>query len=171
MQSVLEPIVEAPPETRVIVFLGRIPSKKNGQQIARAGKQSFITSSKKHKAWEANAIADDLYGVAPITWLKVEAELVIYSPDLIRADLSNKWESIADVLVKAKILADDSWFVLPAIKPIFGGVDREHPRGVLTVWPGSVVDNPSQLDSDIRRYGRKETANRYRKYLEVLSRG
>ena len=166
-----KPAVNSPPETRVIVFLGRVPSKKNNQSMVMVGKKRIITTSKAYKAWEANAITDDLYGIAPITWPQVEAELVIYAPDNRVADLSNKWESIADCLVKAKILSDDNWFMLRPIKLTFGGVDKEHPRAVLTVWPGSAMENPSQLDSDIRRYGREETMARYTKYLEVLNRG
>lgn len=57
----------------------------------------------------------------------------VYSPDKRKSDLSNKWESIGDLLVDNKIIEDDNWFVLPQLSLIFGGVDKDNPRCEITI--------------------------------------
>ena len=125
------------PLTRTITFLDRIPSKKNSQGFKKVGSRIIIYPSKEYRAWEAKAIADDLYGIAPIPWESIAAEMTIFAPDKRSADLSNKWESIADCLVKAGILPDDNWFVLDAVTLKFGGVDKKNPRAEVKFWESS----------------------------------
>jgi len=45
-----------------------------------------------------------------------------------RADLSNKVESINDMLVKYWLLADDNWEIISELKVSCNGVDRTNPR-------------------------------------------
>ena len=52
-------------------------------------------------------------------------------PDKRKTDLSNKWESLADCLVKAEILPDDNCEILPDIRLIYRGVDRKDPKVIL----------------------------------------
>ena len=42
----------------------------------------------------------------------------IWYPDNRKADNSNKFESIADMLVEAKKLPDDNWKIMPDIRLI-----------------------------------------------------
>lgn len=56
-----------------------------------------------------------------------------FPPDMIKGDLSNKFESVADLLVDCRVLEDDSWFILEDIRLVFGGVDRQKPRGVIEI--------------------------------------
>lgn len=54
--------------------------------------------------------------------------LKFYAPDKRPADLSNKAESVMDLLVDSGILKDDNWFVVHNLSLVFGGVDKENPR-------------------------------------------
>lgn len=53
---------------------------------------------------------------------------VFYAPDKRPFDLSNKFESVADLLVDNKIIQDDNCYVLENIHLLFGGVDKDNPR-------------------------------------------
>ena len=111
-----------------IVFEGNVPSKKNSKQIRRKGKQGFIASSDAYTTWNAGEIQRlrslGVQGLLPPYSIYVD----VYAVDETRADLSNKFESIADTLVDAGIIEDDNWFLLDEVQLRFGGVDREDPR-------------------------------------------
>jgi crossover junction endodeoxyribonuclease RusA len=55
-----------------------------------------------------------------------------YMPDNIKADLTNKAESVMDLLVDCKVIDDDCWQVIPRIMLDCRGIDKEKPRVV--VW-------------------------------------
>ncbi len=61
-------------------------------------------------------------------------EIVIYAPDKRKSDLTNKAESIMDLLVDNKIIEDDNWFEIPFITLKFGGVDRGDPRAEIVIY-------------------------------------
>lgn len=117
-----------------IVFNGRILSKKNNQTTIPKGNKRIIVPSAKYNLWEKNAIEDDLYGIPLVTWKRFRCEMIIFAPDLIDADLSNKWEGLADAMVKAKVVRVDDWWQMSAVNLIFGGLDRENPRAVVNIW-------------------------------------
>lgn len=110
-----------------ITLKGRIPSKKNSKRIIGRGRPMLI-SSKAYQEWEAGQL---IYlrslnlskGIE-----KASIKVVFYMPDNRKADLSNKFESIADLLVKAGILVDDSWQCLSPVLLVCEGVDKENPR-------------------------------------------
>lgn len=114
-----------------ICIKGRIPSKKNSKQVFCPGKgRPIVTASKAHKEWHADASEQ----LAKQKLKKIEcskAHFVLYAPDKRKADLSNKWESVADLLVDNGIIEDDNWFVLEDIHMLFGGVDKDNPRCVV----------------------------------------
>lgn len=54
--------------------------------------------------------------------------LTIYSENKRKFDLSNKAESIMDLLVDAGILQDDNYEVVPKLILEYGGISKENPR-------------------------------------------
>lgn len=115
-----------------LIILGEVPSKKDQQQIYRnryTGKP-FITSSKKHKEWHRKAIAQ-LDDISPVLELK-RLSMTFYSATRRKSDLTNRADSVQDLLVDAGILEDDNWFVIPKLELNFGGVDKENPRVVVS---------------------------------------
>ena len=115
------------------------------------GNKRIIVASKQYKLWEDAAIEDDLYGIPPVIWPRFKCGMILFAPDLIDSDLSNKWESLADAMVKAKVLPDDNWWQMSGVDLVFGGLDRENPRAVVKIWkltdvlPGDVEKAIAQM--------------------------
>lgn len=117
-----------------IVFNGRILSKKNNQTTIPKGNKRIIVPSAKYNLWEKDAIEDALYGIPPVIWPRFKCGMILFAPDLANADLSNKWEGLADAMVKAKIIPDDNWWQMSGVDLVFGGLDRENPRAIVKIW-------------------------------------
>lgn len=118
-----------------IIIRGRIPSKKNSVVMFVRNGKLFKMPSNKYREWHKDA-SEQLKGQYPlavalsgIPIVKVQAiELRLFAPDKRAADLTNKAESVMDLLVDNGIIADDNWFVVPIILLTFGGVDKADPR-------------------------------------------
>lgn len=106
----------------MIVLYGRIPSKKNSRINTRSGR-SF--PSAKYTEWHKDA-TKQLTGAKAIT--EKGMTLTFYMPDNRRCDLTNKAESVMDLLVDNGLLEDDCWQVTGEVRLIPGGVDKENPR-------------------------------------------
>ncbi|NJN99527.1 MAG: hypothetical protein HC875_38225 [Anaerolineales bacterium] len=115
-------------EIGTLTIRGRIPSKKNQQQIFRKGKSGvrFITSSESYKEWEKSQIRNLPVNLVYSNICKIT--MYFWFPDNLRSDLTNKSESIMDMLVKAKVISDDNWKTIPSICLKAEGVDKENPR-------------------------------------------
>ena len=86
----------------------------------------FLVSSKKHKEWEEEKmwVLKGIHG----QYKKCAITAVFFPSTKRRADLSNKWESVGDLLVKAGILEDDNWFCVVDLRLMIGEVDKHNPR-------------------------------------------
>jgi len=114
-----------------LIIKGRIPSKKNQKQIIYVKGRPLIISSKAHKEWHTEQLWL-LKGKTCVTD-PISVQITIYAPDKRKADLTNKAESLMDLLVDAKIIEDDNWFIIPNISLHFGGVDKNNPRAEITI--------------------------------------
>ena len=113
-----------------ITLLGRIPSKKNSRVKYKNG---AIGVSKAYTVWHKNAM-NQLF-IQRIKKSKLEninIKLSIYYPDLIKADNTNKAESVMDLLVDYGLIKDDNWKCVPSII-ITGELDRVNPRVEITI--------------------------------------
>jgi Holliday junction resolvase RusA-like endonuclease len=123
-----------PNEIIKILLKGRVPSKKNSKVIVCCGKFPQVLSSKLYKAWHTDAsyqLKAFKRPKMPITACKVS--MMMYAPDRRKSDLSNKFESVADLLVDNGWLEDDNWTVMGEVSLKFGGVDKENPRVEITI--------------------------------------
>ncbi len=116
----------------MITITGRTPSKKNSRITTKTGR-SF--PSKNYTEWHKDAS----YQLLQQNPLKTQfyasqghLKLVFYMPDHRRADLTNKAESIMDLLVDNGWLEDDSWQIVPMITLQCAGVDKDNPRCVVS---------------------------------------
>lgn len=121
-----------------LTITGDIPSKKNSKQIvylkSKTGKsRPIVIPSKNHEIWHTQAISQ-LLGKHRVEGQILRLEAVFYPSTKRKSDLSNKFESIADLLVDAGIISDDNWFVVPEVSLKFGGVDKENPRAEITIY-------------------------------------
>lgn len=112
-----------------ITLKGDVPSKKNSKQIFfnRATGRRFISTSDSYKAWHKEA-SSQLRAERRYFDYVNKLKVVFYSSNRRHFDLSNKFESIADLLVDNKILLDDNYNVLPKVELEYAGIDKDNPR-------------------------------------------
>lgn len=107
---------------------GRIPSKKNQKRMICKGNRPLLLSSEKHKEWhkEQSLLIKKYRPKTPFDNCKIK--MMFYAPDKRKADLTNKAESVMDLLVDNGFVEDDNWFNVYGIGLGFGGVSKENPR-------------------------------------------
>lgn len=96
----------------------------------------MIIPSKQHKDWHSSA-----YQAVKMTHPEalglVSAQLIImtfYPPTMRAYDLTNKAESIADLLVDTGLLVDDNAYVLSRVLLLHGGKDALNPRAEVVIY-------------------------------------
>lgn len=108
---------------------GRIPSKKNSQQILKSkGGRPFICPSTAYKKWENQAGMQLLsQGVKKAKYKCSFVGIRVYFPDNRKADLTNKAESIFDMMTAYGVIEDDNWKCTGTVQlsPYY---DKENPR-------------------------------------------
>lgn len=116
-----------------LVIPGPIPSKKNSKNIFVKNGRTFVLSSKSHSEW--HRIASQSLKITPRNVENVKLVLcTIYGKDRRVFDLSNKFESIADLLVDCGIISDDNYEILSKVFIEYGGIDKENPRAEVTLF-------------------------------------
>ena len=114
--------------TQQTILTGRIPSKKNSKRVIRRGKRTFIVSSRAHEIWHDDAWYQLKEQRARPMVGPLSVKMVFYFPDNRRADLTNKAESVMDLLVDTGIIEDDNVTVCPKVMLELGGVDKKNAR-------------------------------------------
>ena len=112
-----------------IIISGRIPSKKNSRCLFVRGGKMMNIPSKKYKEWHVDA-SEQLQEYKRTKPLQgpLSIDLSFWAPDKRKTDLTNKAESILDLLVDNGILADDNWYIVSEVVLMFEGVDKDNPR-------------------------------------------
>ena len=106
-------------------------TKKNQQQIfknSRTGKP-FITQSKRYKEYEKNCLEllKWLYRGKTIDY-PVNIKAIYYRKTKHTVDISNLHSAMNDVLVKAKVIEDDSYKIVVGLDGSRVRFDRDNPR-------------------------------------------
>lgn len=103
-------------------------SKKNSQQIMTNRKtgKPFIMPSKKYKEYEKAAVR--FIPRNRTYYYPVNVKCLFYMPTRRRCDLTNMLEAIDDVMVKAKLLIDDSYNIIHSHDGSRVLYDKENPR-------------------------------------------
>lgn len=117
-----------------LILTGRIPSKKNSTRRIMRGGRIFTVPSKAYEDWQKEHLYNLNLKKISLRQNIEEIEITIFAPDKRKSDLTNKAESIMDLLVDAHIIPDDNWFVVPKIILLFGGVDRNYPRAEINIF-------------------------------------
>lgn len=104
---------------------GSIPSKKNSKQIIQIKGRPVIISSKNYLDWEREQLLLIKWNKEPLEKIK-SITCKFTSVDNRKWDLSNKFESIADMFVKKGILKDDNYSVIPKVNLEFLCVNKEY---------------------------------------------
>lgn len=112
-----------------IIFKGHIPSKKNNKRrVYGKNGMPFMIPSAKHEEWKRDELINLKLTGIPLLFPPYKIIIFVYPPDKKNGDLSNRLESIQDLLVNAGILEDDNWFLLQDVHVIFMAIDRQNPR-------------------------------------------
>ncbi len=118
---------------QTITLHGRIPSKKNSKRIARIqhGPQrgrTVLVSSRNHDIWHHSAQIELLEQKARPMTGRLNVTMKFWFPDNRKSDLTNKAESVMDLLVDTGIIEDDNVAICPKVSLEFMGVDRQNSR-------------------------------------------
>lgn len=108
-----------------IVIYGSTPSKKNSRINTRSGR-SFPSS--KYTAWHKHASLQ-LIGVRP--FVTTVLTISFFVGDKRKFDLTNKAESIMDLLVDNGIIEDDNYSVIPTLILKYGGYEKNNPYCII----------------------------------------
>lgn len=114
-----------------IILSGRIPSKKNSKRMIFGRGKPLLISSAAYMDWHKEQSYRLKKIPKPIENCKIE--IFFFAPDKRATDLSNKAESIMDLLVDNSILKDDNWFVVQDLHLFFKGVDTINPRAEIFI--------------------------------------
>jgi Holliday junction resolvase RusA-like endonuclease len=112
-----------------LVLKGRIPSKKNSRISTRSGR-TFPSAN--FTKWHKDA-SGQLKEQGAQAWKANKVYLYFLMPDDRRCDITNKSESVMDLLVDNKIIQDDCWQVVSEILMKCAGIDRKNPRVEITL--------------------------------------
>lgn len=135
-----------------------VPSKKNQQRIAVNKKtlKPLILPSKQHEIWIKKSRKEFLdfkdhivmnHDVrVPIVRAKIKV-LFFFATGMDK-DLSNKFETISDILVDTGIIADDSFKVLKPVT-LDGWVNKQRPRTEIYLTILDPLKNKSEYEWDI----------------------
>jgi Holliday junction resolvase RusA-like endonuclease len=130
-----------------IVFLGHVPSKKNSKRIVRRGDRTFSIPSEAHEAWHLRELPT-LKGTVKL-YPPYSITATFCPGDLKDNDLSNKIESINDLLVDAGIIEDDNWFGATTVLTRFGAIDIDNPRVEVMIESSDTETTIAQLKEAI----------------------
>ncbi len=111
-----------------IVLTGRVPSKKNSKRVFCRGKYPTVIPSEKHQEWHKVASVELLQFSNNALKRSKTLRMTFYPPDARKADLTNKAESVMDLLVDNGYLEDDNWFEVSGLLLMMGGIDNLNPR-------------------------------------------
>ena len=119
MQSMTNITINLPPIT-----------KKNHQQIVRAGDRVIVVPSKQYKRYEKDA-----------AWMlpqlgidhPVNVQCLFYMPTHRKCDLTNLLEAVDDVMVKAGTIADDNFHIVAGHDGSRVLYDKDNPRTEITI--------------------------------------
>lgn len=114
---------------------GHVPSKKNSKRLVYAGHRPVLISSKAYMAWHTLACHEVKLQMPRNLLLSGpnQADITIFAATRRKEDLTNKAESVMDLLVDMGVIADDNWNEIPRVYLSYGGYDKSNPRAEIEI--------------------------------------
>ena len=116
-----------------IILRGDPRTKKNSQQIIKAGNRRMVIPSPQYRQYEK----DCLLQIPPKTKQRIDfpvnVQCVYYMPTKRRVDLVNLLEATNDILVAAGVLEDDNCRVVATHDGSRVDHDKHNPRVEITI--------------------------------------
>lgn len=115
-------------KTMKIVLYGDPRTKKNSVRILKANaNRRIVAPSKAYVDYETDCLRQIRRPHSPIS-ARVNVRCVYYMATRRKVDLTNLIEATCDILVKAKVLADDNSQIVAAHDGSRVDLDRKNPR-------------------------------------------
>lgn len=111
-------------------------TKKNSSRIVNCGKYKKVLPSKAYEKYEKEAVLLIPYEVKQEIDYPVNVKATYYRKGNYRVDITNLESALMDVLVKAKVLKDDSSLNPKIVVSTDGSrvfIDKENPRTEITI--------------------------------------
>lgn len=116
-----------------IILRGQPITKKNSQQIVRAGNRRMVIPSPQYRQYEK----DCLWQIPPKAKQRIDfpvnVQCVYYMGRRNKVDLVNLQEATLDILVKAGVLEDDNCRIVAAQDGSRVDHDKHNPRVEITI--------------------------------------
>lgn len=87
----------------------------------------MIFPSAAYVQWNKDA-SRQIVGRPAKPYPRARVTITIFGQTRRASDLTNKAESVMDLLVENRVLEDDDWNCVPEVHLLFGGVEPKNPR-------------------------------------------
>ena len=116
-----------------LILRGQPITKKNSQQIVKAGNRRMVIPSPQYRAYERECLMQIPNKFKQRIDLAVNVQCVYYMPTRRRVDLVNLLEATDDILVAAGVLEDDNCRIVAAHDGSRVDHDKYNPRVEITI--------------------------------------
>lgn len=116
-----------------LVLRGQPITKKNSQQIIKAGNRRMVLPSPQYRAYEHECLLQVPNKLKQRIDIPVNVQCVYYMPTRRRVDLVNLLEATCDILVAAGVLEDDNCRIVCAHDGSRVDHDKHNPRVEITI--------------------------------------
>ena len=111
-----------------LVIKGRIPSKKNSKRVFRRNGLTILVASLQDEKCTREAWLQLKEQKARAMVGSVSVKMNFWFPDNRKTDLTNKAESVMDLLVDMGVIEDDNVKICPKVSLEFCGIDKNDAR-------------------------------------------
>lgn len=117
-----------------LVIIGQPVTKKNSQRLVYARGRIIPIPSSQYKLYEASALKQlaKQYEEDPVD-SPINLSCVYYLNTRRKGDITNYLQATQDILVKAKVLADDNYTIVARLNDCAVEYDKENPRVEITI--------------------------------------
>lgn len=116
-----------------LTLAGQPITKKNSQQIIKAGGRSMIIPSAQYRRYEKDCLLHIPQETRQRIETAVNMQCIYYMPTRRKVDLCNLLEATCDILVAAGVLADDNCRIVASHDGSAVHHDKNNPRVEITL--------------------------------------
>ena len=116
-----------------LILSGQPITKKNSQQIIKAGGRSMIIPSAQYRRYEKDCLMQIPQNARLGIAKAVNMQCIYYMPTRRKVDLCNLLEATCDILVAAGVLADDNCRIVASHDGSAVYHDKNNPRVEITL--------------------------------------
>lgn len=116
-----------------LILRGQPITKKNSQQIIKAGNRRMVIPSPQYRQYEHDCLLQIPNKFKQRIDMAVNVQCVYYMPTRRRVDLVNLLEATDDILVAAGVLEDDNCRIVASHDGSRVDYDKHNPRVEITI--------------------------------------